>query len=176
MPAQRTDASDTTMDSAWAVIASSERYSWTAKSVIASGQPGKRWHTIACDGNSLFKMKMTGYEAGAQHNNPNVSIAAERQATLKMFTGDYCGTGESFTDDGTDLRWYNAASWADNSDGTDTVFEAYWDDTGALCLDNARLGSDEIAAINAECATVGKVLGPCSEYTGSYVWASEVPL
>lgn len=171
-----TDAADSSMDSAWAVIASSERYSWSAKTVIASGNQGLGWNTISCHGNSLYKMKMTGYEAGAQHNNPNSSNKGQRQATLKMFTGDYCGTGESFTEDGTDLRWYNTAGWADNDDGTETAFEAYWNKHGALCLDTARLGADQLDAIAAECATVGKVLGPCSEYTGNYVWASEVPL
>ena len=171
-----TDATDTSSASAWAVITSAERYSWADKAVLASGAAGLGWNTIACHGNSLYKMKMTGYEADAQINNPHVSDVEARQTTLKMFTADYCGTGESFTEDGTDLRWYNAAGWADSNDGAITAFEAYWNADGALCLDTPRLGAAQMAAITAECATVGKVLGPCSSFAGPYVWASEVPL
>ena len=171
-----TDAEDASMDSAWAVISSAERYSWETKEVMATGAAGMGWNTIACSGNSLYKMKMTGYEADQQINNNLASTDEERQATLKMFTADYCGTGRSFTEDGTELRWFNASGWADNSGDVPSTFESYWNHTGALCLDTARLGASVIQDIVDECATVDKVLPPCSEYAGAYNWATEVPL
>ena len=160
---------------AWATIVSRERYSWTDKTVSASDADADGWNTIACAGNALYKMKMVGYEAQPHESNPFATSVEQRQATLKMLTADYCGTGVSFTENGTDLGWFNAAEWADNTHPSNGQFEAYWNHEGALCLDAPRLGAEQLEAIAAECASVGKVLTPCADFDGDYEWATEVP-
>lgn len=166
---------DPDLESAWAVIVGGERYSWTDKDVYAVGDQARGWFNIACADNALYEMKFTGYDPQPALGNPYVSVSEDRTATLKMLTADYCGTGTSFTETGTPLYWVNADGWSSNSVPPESISEAKWDHTGALCLDEPRLGADQLADIEAECATVGKVLGPCADYNGPYVWATHNP-
>ncbi|MDQ2671079.1 MAG: ADYC domain-containing protein, partial [Gemmatimonadota bacterium] len=82
-----------------ATVLGGERYDEGSKTVVP-GQP--RWFTIACAGSAAAKMKLLGY--GPQ---TSTTTAAQRQATLKMITADYCGDGESYTENGTALHWAN---------------------------------------------------------------------
>lgn len=170
-----TDASDTSHDSAWAVLVSGERYSWSAKSVIASGPTGAGWFNISCKDNALYKMKLMGYDPQPGPANTHSTTPEQRQATLKMVTADYCGTGYSFTETGTPLHWYNQAGWSDNGMPPSSTFEALWNHTGALCLDTPRLGTDELQDILDECASANKQLPLCSDFTGAYEWGTENP-
>jgi hypothetical protein len=61
--------------------------------------------TIACVGEAAAKMKLMDFHP---HGNRQASVA-ERQATLRMITADYCGTGHSFTVNGTQVAWRDAA-------------------------------------------------------------------
>ena len=170
------DAMELPDEEAWSVIVGGERYSWEDKDAFASGDDARGWFNIACYDNALYKMKFTGYDPQPTGDNPYVSAPEDRTATLKMMTADYCGTGTSFTETGTPLYWINAEGWSSNSVPVDAVSEALWDETGALCLDEPRLGNDILQDIIDECATVGKVLGPCSEYNGAYVWETYNPV
>jgi hypothetical protein len=93
-----------------------------------------------------------------------------------MLTGDYCGTGMSFTEDGTSLYWQNAAGWSSNNLPPSTAFEAYWNGNGARCLDTPRLGMEIKQDIMDECAAAGKPLPPCADVTGPFTWMTEKPL
>lgn len=170
-----TDAEDTSADSAWAVLVAGERYSWSDKSVLATAQAGDGWFNIACEGNGLYKMKLMGYDPRPTAANPHQTTAEQRQATLKMVTADYCGTGTSFTETGTSLHWVNQPGWSDNGTPPASTFESFWGPNGALCLDAPRLGMDELQAIEDECASVGKVLPLCDGFAGAYEWVTENP-
>ncbi len=169
-------ATDMDDDDAWAVLISGERYDWPGKSVVASGAQGDDWFNIACVGNGLYKMKLMGYDPEPPTDSPYSTTDDERQATLKMLTADYCGTGTSFTEAGTALAWHNEDDWSYNLPNASTTQEAMWNVGGAVCLDTPRLGQDALAAIATECATIGKTLPTCDEVQGlAVVWTSGNP-
>ncbi len=170
-----TDADESLGESAWAVLIGGERYSWEDKTVAASGEDARGWFNIACYGNSLYKMKLMGYDPVPDRENPHQTVPEQRQAALKMLTADYCGTGTSFTETGTPLYWRNSAGWSENSVPPEVSLEAYWTADGALCLDTPRLGSDTLQEVMDECATVGKTLPGCADLTEMYGWESWNP-
>jgi hypothetical protein len=98
------------------------------------------------------------------HGNRQAS-PAERQATLRMVTADYCGTGHSFTVNGTPVAWRDAAGLVEPI-GKENVIEALWDADGAICLTKPRHADlDEVAA---ECGEIE----PCNgtEFVDGAVW------
>jgi hypothetical protein len=129
-----------------AVLLVNERYDVDGAKVLDT-EPD--WFTIACEGSALFKMRFAGYDPDPMAAVPTTLL--ERQATLKMITADYCGTGDTYTEVGTPLRWQNRHEWCSNV-GICPFFpepsnimshEAIWGPDGALCLDNPRLGNPE---------------------------------
>jgi hypothetical protein len=114
-----------------------DRYDFETKEVIAEQES---WVNFACRGEALFKMKAMGYV-------PDETKAIHRQATLKMLTADYCGSGHSFTEDGTPLIMQNTEGTIGKDAGEQAgEIEALWNEYGALCLTAPRLASlDEIA-------------------------------
>ncbi len=97
--------------------------------------------TLACAGSAAAKMRLMNYGPHADFDGEGLpATAAQRQATLKMLTADYCGTGHSYTANGTPLQW-------ENQDGTVAFArpprrpEAIWTAAGAVCLDATRLPS-----------------------------------
>ncbi len=121
-----------------ATVLGGETYDGELKTVNA-GMNG--WFTLACAGSAAAKLKLLGY--GPQSRFPGTTTPASpaaRQATLKMITGDYCGGGESYTENGTPLVWANHAGTIDGSDmHTPGEVEAVWSADGALCLDATRI-------------------------------------
>jgi ADYC domain len=126
------------------------------------------WFNVACAGSAPLKMlayrHATVTSAGKFQSGKN-----KRTAMLKMFGADYCGTGKAFTEIGTELRWENAPGWMDldNPPPPPIDDEAVWNQNGAVCLDTARLADhpdteDLVDEIDEECATVSRVLEPCS--------------
>lgn len=170
-----TDAGSTPDESAWSVLVGGERYSWTDKTAFASGDAARGWFNIACYGNALYKMKFTGYDPQPSLGSTRFTAPEDRQATLKILTADFCGTGTSFTETGTPLYWINAEGWSENAAPPDSISEALWDENGALCLDMPRLGADTMQDIIDECASIGKVLPACADYDGPYLWATYNP-
>lgn len=121
-----------------------ERYDAASKTVLAD-QP--RWLTLACAGSAAAKMKLLGY--GPQSSATTV---AQRQATLKMITGDYCGDGDSYTANGTPLYWANQdGSVAPPADATLGDVEAVWTEHGARCLEATRLADVDVACTLPAC-------------------------
>jgi hypothetical protein len=166
----------------YAVLIDGERYDAQTKTVSASGASADGWFNIACNGSALAKMKLLGYDPEYTSTATTAQTTpAQRQATLKMITADYCGSGVSFTVLGEPLRWYNRSGTATPDSSVPPVLssESIWTDSGALCLDVARLQDDhpDIAAdIAAEC---GAPLPSCAAYLDSWQqhgeWRTENP-
>jgi hypothetical protein len=93
-------------------------------------QADTRWFNIGCGRDTLVKLRLA---RSTILTSKNWRLA---QATLKMLSADYCGTGASFTMRGEPLVWRNLAGMELLS--TPTSFEARWNETGALCLDMPR--------------------------------------
>jgi hypothetical protein len=94
------------------------------------------WYNLGCAGHALMKMYLMGHVGAAAWMGYGTSID-ERQTILKMFAGDYCGTGRAFTIPGMPLRWADHRGWVDFPAGALTL-EARWDSSGAACLNAAR--------------------------------------
>ncbi|MFZ6182375.1 ADYC domain-containing protein [Nannocystis pusilla] len=123
-------------DMIMATIVRGELYDDETKDITVNGE----WITIACELNAVYKLKRLGY--GPNQNFPGSSAPAtldQRQATLRMITADYCGTGHSFTEFGTQVGWVNDAETVPSAYGTAWAdVEALWDEDGAICLSNPR--------------------------------------
>ncbi len=132
------------------VILAGERYDLDSKQVLP-GQDG--WITLACAGSAAAKMALMGYGPHAEFADEGSPATVEqREATLKMLTGDYCGGGESYTADGTPLQWQNAAETFPPPDLDSTELEAIWTADGAVCLNTPRyVDRDEVACSLPTC-------------------------
>lgn len=121
-----------------ATVLGGETYDLATKTVNANKD---RWFTIACPGSAADKLRMFGY--GPQSNFGGTGLPAtpdQRQATLKMITADYCGTGTSYTQNGTPLQWANAAGTVAMQGALGDV-ESVWTKNGALCLGTTRIAN-----------------------------------
>lgn len=143
-----------------AINFSGDRYDATTKTVIATGEETRGWINIACQGTALAKLYL------ARHTEVSQRVAttrAERQAMLKMLTGDVCGDGTAFTVQGQPLLWKDEKHVTTFAAAPASI-EAVWSDTGAVCLDKPR--RPELAAAIAEhCGRLPR----CSAKTRGYV-------
>lgn len=104
-----------------------------------------RWLTLACAGSAAAKLQLMNYGPQSDFDGAgHPASLAQRQATLRMITADYCGTGHSYTQNGTPLHWENAAGTVVSA-GELGAMEAVWSAGGALCLEAQRLASAEVA-------------------------------
>lgn len=101
-------------------------------------QAAPRSITIACVGEAAAKMKLMDFHPAGSRG----ASVAERQATLRMITADYCGTGQSFTQTGTPVAWRDWQGLIKPPYGED-VMEALWTESGASCLSTPRFVARE---------------------------------
>lgn len=139
-----------------AIVFEGDHYDAGAKTVTDSSSTTR--FRLACVGTAPAKLHLMRHtRAGGWTQNEEVepgglpsfyTPVASRQAMLKMFTADYCGTGRSFTVDGRPLKYGDKNRWYPGtptllSQGEllpgDGVLEALWDENGALCLEEPRL-------------------------------------
>ncbi len=147
----------TNPENQWFTLIPDERYGAGTNEVEEA--PGTV--TIACVGEAAAKMKLLDFHP---HGNRQASVA-ERQATLRMVTADYCGTGRSFTVNGTPVAWRDAAGLVEPV-GAENVMEALWDADGAVCLGKPRYASlDEVIG---ECGEIPTCKG--SDFADGAVW------
>jgi hypothetical protein len=110
------------------------------------------WATLACMGNAAAKMKLMSYSRYGSFDQAEPATEAQRRATVRMLTADYCGQGVSFTAQGTPLDWQNAVGTVtpehDPNPSWENV-EAIWDENGALCLSAPRLAT--LAEVEVYC-------------------------
>jgi hypothetical protein len=132
-----------------AVVYEGDRYDAKLKQV--KDDEGSPWFNIACAGSAPAKMHLMRRTNAGSFDPGGLRWYAtpvdERQAMLKMFTADYCGTGHAFTSDGQPLIWIDARHWYDESRliGRSRRFkvEALWTANGAACLGEPRLFTRE---------------------------------
>ncbi len=151
-----------------ATVLGGETYDLASKTVQAD-RP--RWLTIACAGSAAAKMKLMNYGPQSDFDGAgNPATPAQRQATLKMITADYCGTGKSYTQNHTPLAWENADGTVQPFTGVGAL-EAVWSANGALCLEQTRIPGNQVLCNNVplpKCA--GVRLG-----SGASEWQTNLP-
>jgi hypothetical protein len=133
-----------------AILFTGDRYNATKKLVTATEtRETFGWFNIACAGSALAKMHLTRHTT-AGISGVYTTIKSQRQALLKMYVGDYCGTGTSWTKPGTPLHWQNSLGWS-QLDGNEFSIESLWTSAGATCLDTHRLGWAYENSVRTEC-------------------------
>lgn len=146
----------------WFTLIAGERYDSGTNEVI--GAPNSV--TIACVGEAAAKMKLMDF-----HPNGNrQASAADRQATLRMITADYCGTGQSFTTAGVPVAWRDAAGLI-VPQVAEVRLEAMWDADGAICLNAPRHAS--LKTINSACGPIPACTSPA--FVTGAVWRTMLP-
>jgi hypothetical protein len=117
------------------VVLAGERYDLDDKTVIPNQT---NWITLACAGSAAAKMSLLGYGPHTEFTDASPpTTVAQRAATLKSVVADYCGNGDSYTEDGTPLEWENQGGTV--LPGPDAgALEAIWNENGAVCLDAPR--------------------------------------
>jgi len=136
-PASKDDQFDTLgMVARTAVVFEADRIDPDAKTVALTPEAG--WFNIGCAGHAIAKLALTGHTEAARADGYQTDLK-ERQAMLKMLTGDYCGTGEAFTGPGEKLYWRDDRGWMPFLGAVHPVVEARWASTGAACLGVPRL-------------------------------------
>lgn len=146
------------------VVLAGERYDLDTKTVIPN-QTG--WITLACAGSAAAKMALLGYGPHANFDGQTApSSPAQRQATLKMITADYCGDGHTYTEDGTPIIWENQAGTVVPEANADlSAPEAIWTQSGALCLDTPRVvDRSEVSCTLPSCDSVSLDDGEWATY------------
>lgn len=135
-----------------AVVLGGETYDLESKTVAAGKD---RWFTIACAGSAAAKLRLMNYGPQSDFDGEgNPATPAQRQATLKMLTADYCGGGTSYTANGTPLAWENAEGTVATTTELGAL-EAVWSPAGALCLEATRLADVDVACELPSCASLG---------------------
>lgn len=153
---QRSICTGTLLDplEASVVVLAGERYDLDSKTVIGNQQG---WITLACAGSAAAKMALLGYGPHAKFTDGSKpATVAQRQATLKMITADYCGDGHSYTQSGMPLVWENQSGTVPLTNFVPAALEAVWTAQGARCLDTPRL---------VDVDEVGCWLPSCSDYS-----------
>lgn len=146
-------------------------------------EPGEDgWFNVACAHSATLKQLFTRRTPLARPFGSGTVDDALRKASLRAWTGDYCGTGESFTTTGVPLLVRDTdgtiptdheASWSDTeAKAKEITYEAVWDEKGAVCINDWRRRQyvkenrkvhDEsaVAAAQDRCAEVGHALPSC---------------
>lgn len=149
------------LDEQWFVLIAGETYDPTTHQV----QPSPSWVTLACAGQAAAKMKLLGYHAAGSRQ----SSVDERQATLRMITADYCGTGQSFTVAGTHVAWRDRTLTVDPQ-FDEISLEAMWGPNGAICLTKPRYASLSDVADACEIPTCAG-----QDFVDKAVWRTMLP-
>jgi ADYC domain len=106
---------------------------WDYRQGVAGGgakkeDPGR--FTFACQGGAIAKCVQWGYRPWVTHNG--VSLAPYHQTCTRMVRADYCGTGESHTQNGRRINLYDRLGI--QRDTANWLLEAEWDERGARCF------------------------------------------
>lgn len=136
---------------------------------------GEQWVTLACVEEAAYKLKRLGYGPhGNQGPDGEPATVAQRNATIKMLTADFCGTGQSFTGYHKQFFWQNPSRTATNGDPKQAVLvEAVWTEKGAACLSNPRYGTYN--AIKAVCQLPLCEVYMATKPSPTYEWKTFIP-
>jgi hypothetical protein len=115
--------------------------------------PGKI--TFACENGDLSKCVNWGYKPWASRDGH--SLADAHQACTRMARADYCGDGQSHTQERTTIEYYDTLGLQTRTtvaqrgwDPERASFEADWAPDGATCVARTRHG-ESLEAIVKEC-------------------------
>jgi hypothetical protein len=146
----------------------------------APGEGG--WFNVACAHSATLKQLFTRRTPLARPFGSGIGADPQRKSTLRAWTGDYCGIGESFTTTGVPLLVRDklgtipadhGASWSDKrAEAGEITYEAVWDENGAVCIDewrrhqyvkeNPEVHDDEaVTEAQERCAEVSHALPSC---------------
>lgn len=112
-----------------------------------SAEPVEGLVNIGCAGHTVAKLHLTRNTIASTPGVAASKFAEQRQATLKLLTADYCGTGRSFTLPGQPLQWMGAPGEAHDAyfPGIQLAgLEARWTAAGATCLDVPRMAQSTL--------------------------------
>ena len=170
------------------VLFETDRINSRMKTVFAQDA---RFYNVGCVDHALFKLHMTGHTQAAQNITASDPVGqkfqtkpTQRQAFLKMITGDYCGTGDAFTVAGQPLLYGDYRGWMKLPTPLPAL-EARWDEHGAQCLNTPRIdanptaegiaefGGKVVDAIASVCK-IPKCTGDASSFGTSW-WVSANP-
>lgn len=152
-----------------AILFAGDRYDTRTLTVTAStpAEAGN-WFNIACAGNVMAKLALNRHTS-ATASSQVTTTKSQRQAMLKMYTGDFCGTGSAFTVSGTPIRWWSNTGLTSKPIPLVSK-EAFWDEDGALCLDVYRLhGAKGGAALEDQLKAACTLSACTSAPTGWYL-------
>lgn len=126
-----------------------------AKAILLSGEwdetgayVDNREVTIACTSGVLAKCVRWGYKPWKTVEG--VSLRYYHQACTRMARADYCGNGNSYTQDGTPIDLYDRLRIQKPTKDSGMVFEAGWGTDGAVFIHRTRY-SGTLAQIQQEC-------------------------
>ncbi len=121
----------------------------------------RSWINLGCYGHTLAKLHLTRNSTASKALAYGHDLD-HRQATLKMFVGDYCGTGRPFTVSGQPISWRDDTGVMEFY-GAPFSLDARWDARGAACMveprmlypattEGARKFPNIVNQISAECS------------------------
>lgn len=119
------------------ILSTGERYDFDTRDIFDIGAAASNgWTNIACVGDGPSKMLLYRHRPETAANDPHWSSPDQRQALLRMWAADYCGTGTTFTRQGEPLTWRDRFDWMTEAPWTSV--EAVWTPDGAACLSSPR--------------------------------------
>jgi hypothetical protein len=160
-----------------AVVFEGEQYTLDTRKIRPTTTDETAWFNVACMGSLPAKMFLTRRTDASSDGEQYVStIDNDRQAMVRAWAADYCGSGQSYTHAGHKLRVNDQMPSQSGPPGwlprhpygftpLDTFdlnfhYEAVWDAGGAVCLDLPRMSADDpkfdadpgmLAKVHAEC-------------------------
>jgi ADYC domain-containing protein len=154
-----------------AIMFQGDRYDPDRKTVYETSSADPVFN-LACAATAPAKMHLMRHtRAGSYLASGTMAYDTtikERTAMLKMFTADYCGTGQSFTVDGQPLSYDDSNHWYREATTIYASQEALWSSEGAICLDTPRLYAKNY--VDKSC---GRVLPACGDFMDvSYPWTA----
>lgn len=127
-------------DASAAFVFTGDRYDAQYKRVTSIDDTSG-FFNIACAGSAIAKLHLNRHTSlSSPGPNGQTTTKPQRQAMLKMYVSDLCGTGTAWTQKGTPLFWQNYYNW-NTITGPIAAHEARWTSAGAVCLDTHRLGT-----------------------------------
>lgn len=161
-----------------AVVFEGEQYALGTRQIRPTPTDDKAWFNVACMGSLPAKMFLTRRTDASSDGAQYVStIDNDRQAMVRAWAADYCGSGRSYTHAGHKLRINDRMPSSSGPPGwlprhepigftlLDTFdpsfhYEAVWDAHGAVCLDLPRMSADD-PRFDADPEMLGKVHAEC---------------
>ena len=108
---------------------------WTDPS--GSFRPSDQAKTFSCSGGAIAKCIHMGY-APWRSDTVDTSRLNQFRACTRMIRADYCGNGETYTNDGTPVNVYDRRSLQRAGSAPGMSFEAAWGPDGAVCVAKTR--------------------------------------